>query len=320
MEWLLVLYGMIVMRPRLAVGGVLIFLGVVLAAMASAYFVVDVNSRSHLDDLTVSEADTPLTREDLTRDVPAKVTVADNHIADSAAAAGTAATIDPNNRPEPDTQQASPESAQETESTDGQTGIYDEYGVLRDYSHYVSKSQLSPLASTLGAEFRLAQPDELAETHGLNPNPTRIIIPDIGLDSHVVDLHLTFDGGNQRWETADNAVGFHIGSATPGEIGNTVMSGHVNSPFRGEGDIFRRLDNVAPLLRQGRIVDIVLEAGNTRYLYRATDTTVLLPADVHVFSPTEEPSLSLVTCAPATTYSHRFIVNAILVGTAPLGA
>ena len=320
MERLLVLYGMILMRPRLAVGGVLIFLGVVIAAMASAYFVVDVYARAHLDDLTVSEADTPLTRDDLTRNVPARVTVTDNRIANSAATAGATAPINLNSPPEPDAQQASPESGQETGSTEGQTGIYDEYGVLRDYSHYVSESQLPPLASTLGAEFRLAEPDELANTHGLNPKPTRIIIPAIGLDSHVVDLHMTFDGGDQRWETADNAVGFHVGSATPGEIGSTVMSGHVNSPFRGEGDIFRRLDNLAPMLRQGQLVDIVLEAGNTRYLYRATDTTVLLPADVHVFRPTDEPSLSLVTCAPATTYSHRFIVNAILVGTAPLEA
>ena len=109
-------------------------------------------------------------------------------------------------------------------------------------------------------------------------------------------------------------MGFHVGSASPGEIGNTVMSGHVNSPFAGEGSIFARLDEVAPLLRRGEIVDIVVMAGGDVFLYRATDTRVVLPEEVDVFDYSDTPTLSLVTCAPATTYSHRFIVNATLVG------
>ncbi len=310
MERLIVLYAMIIARPRLAGGAVLIALGATMAVAAATYFALDVYARSSLDELTVSQADTPLTREDLTRDVPARTPVADGGITEPVAA--TSSSPAAGTEPERDTQQAT--------STEENTGPYDEYGVLRDYSHYVSESQSTPLTSSLGSEFRLTQPDELAATHGLNPRPTRIIIPAIDLDSRVVDLHLMSEGLQQRWQTASKAVGFHVGSATPGEIGNTVMSGHVNSPFRGEGDIFRRLDNVAPLLRLGQIVDIVLEAGDTRYLYRATDTTVLLPEDVDVFRPTGEPTLSLVTCAPATTYSHRFIVNAVLIGTAPIGA
>ena len=310
MERLIVLYAMIIARPRLAGGAVLIALGATMAVAAATYFALDVYARSNLDELTVSQADTPLTREHLTRDVPARTPVADSRITEPVAATSSSPAV--GNEPERDTQQAT--------STQENTGPYDEYGVLRDYSHYVSESQSTPLASSLGSEFRLTQPDELAATHGLNPRPTRIIIPAIDLDSRVVDLHLMSEGLQQKWQTASRAVGFHVGSATPGEIGNTVMSGHVNSPFRGEGDIFRRLDNVAPLLRLGQIVDIVLEAGDKRYLYRATDTTVLLPEDVEVFRPTDEPTLSLVTCAPATTYSHRFIVNAVLIGTAPIGA
>ena len=310
MERLIVLYAMIIARPRLAGGAVLIALGATMAMAAATYFALDVYARSNLDELTVTQADTPLTREDLTRDVPAGTPVAVVPIIESVA--GTSSLPAPSNQPESDAQQETSEEVN--------TGPYDEYGVLRDYSHYRSESQSDPLASSLGSEFRLAQPDELAAAHGLNPRPTRIIIPAIDLDSRVIDLHLMSEGLQQKWQTASKAVGFHVGSAAPGEIGNTVMSGHVNSPIRGEGDIFRRLDNVASLLRLGQIVDIVLEAGDTRYLYRATDTTVLLPEDVDVFRPTDEPTLSLVTCAPATTYSHRFIVNAVLIGTAPIEA
>ena len=310
METLIVLYAMIIARPGLAAGAVLIALGATFSVIAATYIAIDVNARAHVDELTVAQADTPLTREDLTRDVPARTPVAEGRIAESVATT----------RPAPDAVTQPEREAQQATSPEEDDGPYDEYGVLRDYSHYLSESQSAPLASSLGPEFRLTQPDELAASHGLNPRPTRIIIPAINLDSRIVDLHLVPEGLQSRWQTANKAVGFHVGSATPGEIGNTVMSGHVNSPIRGEGDIFRRLDNIAPLLRLGQIVDIVLEAGDTRYLYRATDTTVLLPKDVAVFRPTDEPTLSLVTCAPATTYSHRFIVNAVLIGTAPIGA
>ena len=79
------------------------------------------------------------------------------------------------------------------------------------------------------------------------------------------------------------------------------------------------LDEIAPLLRRGEIVDIFVTAGGDVFLYRATDTTVVLPEDVDVFGHySDGPTLSLVTCAPATTYSHRFIVNATLVGVARL--
>ena len=51
---------------------------------------------------------------------------------------------------------------------------------------------------------------------------------------------------------------------------------------------------------------------------RATATDVTLPEDVNVFRSVDTPSLSLVTCVPARSYTHRFIVNALLVGEAPL--
>ena len=160
--------------------------------------------------------------------------------------------------------------------------------------------------------------DDLVSTYGEEPRPQHIIIPAIGLESSVVDLSIVWDGETSEWETADHAVGFHIGSATPGEVGNTVMSGHVNSPIAGEGSVFARLDEIAPLLRRGKIVDIIVTAGGDVFLYRATDTTVVLPEDVDVFDYSDGPTLSLVTCAPATTYSHRFIVNATLVGVSRL--
>jgi LPXTG-site transpeptidase (sortase) family protein len=86
-----------------------------------------------------------------------------------------------------------------------------------------------------------------------------------------------------------------------------------------EGAIFKNLPTVATLLGEGRIVDIIVSTSEARYLYRVTATEVSEPSNVDLFRPTEEPSLTLLTCVPNYVYSHRLLVNAILVGKAPLG-
>ncbi|MBI4236748.1 MAG: sortase, partial [Chloroflexi bacterium] len=115
------------------------------------------------------------------------------------------------------------------------------------------------------------------------------------------------------------AVGHHRGSPNPGEQGNAVFSGHISSPVSRQGSVFKRLPEVAALLREGRMVDIIVEAGEMRYLYRAISTDVKAPHEVDVFRPTEVPSLTLVTCVPDYIYSDRFLVNAVLVGVARKG-
>jgi sortase A len=187
-----------------------------------------------------------------------------------------------------------------------------EFGTLR------SEATGATTGSTVGAQFEPVDWSELPFSIGGRPRAQRMIIPAIGLDSSIVELGTTWDGPNLQWETADNAVGHHLGTPNPAELGNSVFSGHINSPFRGEGSIFRRLPEVAALLREGRTIDIILESGGGRYLYRATSTDVLVPEEVDVFRPDRTPSLTLVTCVPATHYTHRFLVNAVLVGYAPV--
>ena len=186
-----------------------------------------------------------------------------------------------------------------------------EFGPLR------SEATGSTTGSTIGAKFEPVVWSELPLSIGQRPRAHRMIIPAIDLDSDVVELGTRWDGPNLQWETADHAVGHHLGTPNPAELGNAVFSGHINSPFRGEGSIFARLPEVAALLREGRTIDIILESEGGRYLYRATSTDVVLPEAVEVFSPDRTPGLTLVTCVPATHYTHRFLVNAVLVGHAP---
>ncbi len=310
------LWALIFVRPLLVLGVLVAAIGVLLVLFSVGYFSLGAYSEADLDDLRVTQAETGLTQEDLSRGLPTpKPTVAPLPTSTPTVAATVSG---PGSAPATETPESRADSDNPLTSEADESGLYDEYGILRDFSHYVSRADNGAYVGPIRDNYKLVTEDDLVQTYGEQPRPAHIRIPAIELESNVVDLSIVWDGETTAWETADHAVGFHVGSATPGEIGNSVMSGHVNSPFAGEGSIFARLDEIAPLLRRGEIVDIYVTAGGDVFLYRATDTTVVLPEDVDVFDYSDKPTLSLVTCAPATTYSHRFIVNATLVGVSRL--
>ena len=332
MDRIIGLWALLILRPVFVLGILIAAIGIGLMVFAGGYFALGVYSESSLDELTVTQAETGLTEEDLTHGLATPVNTAlptstpPPTVVPTTRSAVVASTSAPESSPSAATAEAGQQEATGATIEDGITesadaaadSLYDEFGVLQDLSHYLAEAQGDPFSMPIDAEFHPLTPGDLVQTYGEQPRPTHISIPAIDLKSSIVDLSIVWDGGDSEWQTADHAVGFHIGSATPGEIGNSVMSGHVRSPFADEGSIFARLDEVAPMLRRGEIVDIVVLAGGDVYLYRATDTTVMLPEDVDVFDLSDGPTLSLVTCAPATTFSHRFIVNARLVGVARL--
>ena len=143
--------------------------------------------------------------------------------------------------------------------------------------------------------------------------PTRIVAPAIGLDAPVVEIgyRMTYLGDIPvaEWQEPANAAGFHIGSAYPGNPGNTVLSGHNNV----QGEVFRYLVD----LRAGD--EVILYVGETAYRYRVSIKEILpekgQPAEVRIanarrIGPTDDERLTLVTCWPYTGNSHRVIVTA----------
>ena len=313
-----------------AIGSALVALGGLLLLSTIGYVGLGIYGEARLDELVVPEDQAPLKIEDLQRDlfVPglAPVTGAARGATSDRASAGStegSPSLDDTTTNSPsgvasslDTDLApavgdGPSEASITGLTPTRLGDGFEFGPSR------SEATDASTGSTIGARFEPVDWAELPLSIGARPRAERMIIPAIGLDSTIVELGTRWDGPNRQWETADSAVGHHLGTPNPMELGNSVFSGHINSPFRGEGSIFRRLPEVAGLLREGRTVDIILESESGRYLYRATSSDVLLPEDVKVFRPDRTPSLTLITCVPATHYTHRFLVNAVLVGYAP---
>ena len=137
--------------------------------------------------------------------------------------------------------------------------------------------------------------------------PMKINIPSIGLNgARVINVGTRIEKGVLVWETADHAVGYHIGTGVPGRPGNVVLSGHISSPIRGEGSIFHSLPSLADKIGS----HVAVQTGDgTWYDYVITGTDVVTPADTWVMNTTTNAVVSLLTCVPDGVYTQRFIAR-----------
>ncbi len=147
----------------------------------------------------------------------------------------------------------------------------------------------------------------------------RLIIPKIN-----VDVPVLYDVGNdhasQMTAMESGVAHFAIPGASshPGEIGNTVLSGHSSNDLFDGGDykfIFAQLEK----LTTGDT--IYANYNGTRYTYVVTKTEVVKPTEVNkLVYPTEKPMLTLITCTPLGTARDRLLVTAEQVSPDPAAA
>jgi LPXTG-site transpeptidase (sortase) family protein len=169
-----------------------------------------------------------------------------------------------------------------------------------------AETQNAPLPA--GAEPAEALASEPAVAlPGIEPwmLPAKLTIQAIGLhEAKVIEVGTRIEKGQLVWETADHAVGHHIGTAIPGQPGNVVLSGHISSPVRGEGSIFHNLPNLADNLKS----TVSIQTGDgTWYYYEIVGTDVVTPSDTRVIGPSANPIVTLLTCVPDGVYTHRFV-------------
>jgi LPXTG-site transpeptidase (sortase) family protein len=151
----------------------------------------------------------------------------------------------------------------------------------------------------------------------------RIIIPKLEVDAPVIELgwNLVFEEGDWRseWQTADNAAGHHRNSANPGEAGNVVISGHHNT----KGEVFREVSEIGqPGVTFGQGDEIVLVTDNgDQYTYTVFGWERFpyegaLPEErgrhTEYLEQTADPTLTLITCWPYESNTHRVVVIAKL--------
>ena len=180
-------------------------------------------------------------------------------------------------------------------------------------------------AYTFGSVMRpdgfLSLSADRGEPRGTAPDAAHVEIPSIGVDSAVANLAILDLGDRREYETPNKIVGRIPQKANPGEIGATWLFGHLESPIRGEGDVFRRLPEIPNLLKMGDpvYVEVRNEAGD-EFLYQITETKVVHRDDLAPYVYGEDPEkavITLVACVPRMVYDHRILVIGELVGVKP---
>lgn len=103
----------------------------------------------------------------------------------------------------------------------------------------------------------------------------------------------------------DLASGLLTGTSLPGTAGNSAIAAHRSRTY---GRMFNRLDEIGA----GDIITVKDKKGT--YKYQVYDTLVVKPQDVSVLnSSQDEKELTLITCTPIDTATHRLIVKAKIV-------
>ena len=155
---------------------------------------------------------------------------------------------------------------------------------------------------------------ENSETTTQAEPPRSIEIPAIELSSEIKSLTIQNYGNARGWETPRNVVGHIPTTANPGQEGIAYLFGHLNSPIRGEGSVFRNLTKIPDILRQGKDVYVyVKDEGEKTYLYQVNKTRVI-PQEEFKIEDSNSALIELVACVPSYIYDHRLIVTAKLVG------
>lgn len=168
--------------------------------------------------------------------------------------------------------------------------------------------------TTLPDGFRAVSAMSDALRRGDGSQTSRIVIPLIGVDSEIQELEILNLGDSRAYETPKHLVGHIPQSPNPGELGNAWYFGHLESPIKGEGNVFHRLPEIPNLLRDGDDVFVELESIDGRiFLYRTTRTEVMHEDDLELYS-SDTAQLTLVACVPRLVYDHRIVVTAELVG------
>jgi LPXTG-site transpeptidase (sortase) family protein len=148
--------------------------------------------------------------------------------------------------------------------------------------------------------------------------PKWIHIPAIAVDAPVVPAKSTAievaEGDRKvmmiEWEAPDEpSVGWHTSSAKLGQVGNTVLNGHHNA----YGKVFQNL----AYLQEGDLIQVY--GGGQWFNYVVINKMVLPERDVSIekrienaswIMPSQDERLTLVTCWPEQTNTHRLIIVA----------
>lgn len=147
----------------------------------------------------------------------------------------------------------------------------------------------------------------------------RLIIPKINVDTPVF-YDVAIDHTSQQAAMENGVAHFPIPGANshPGEVGNTVLSGHSSNDIFATG----AYKNIFVQLGKLTVGDTIYANYNgVRYSYVVTKAEEVLPTEVgKLVYETDKPVMTLITCTPVGTALRRLLVTAEQVSPAPASA
>lgn len=185
----------------------------------------------------------------------------------------------------------------------------------------VAEASLAPTADPVTTPTAMAtsavtteptNPDMLEEPPALaRAEPTGITIGKIGVHAEVMRLGLNRDGSLQvpPLERAELAGWYQLGP-TPGEIGNSVIVGHVDSAKTGPAVFFK-----LGLLQPGDLIEVSRQDGSVaRFTVDrvASYPKAEFPSEL-VYGHADQAQLRLVTCGGQFDDKRRSYLNNVIV-------
>jgi hypothetical protein len=141
--------------------------------------------------------------------------------------------------------------------------------------------------------------------------PVGLSIPSIGVQSNLLKLGLNADRSVQVPPLSrDSQAGWYQYSPTPGQLGPSVILGHVDSAEFGPGIFFR-----LGAMRPGDSITVT-RVDHTAAVFRV-DRVVSYPKDhfptLEVYGNTDHAALRLITCGGRFDFStHNYLSNIVV--------
>ncbi|GIG02383.1 class F sortase [Catellatospora citrea] len=163
--------------------------------------------------------------------------------------------------------------------------------------------------------YQLVDTDRRPDARGVRPldrsAPVRVKIPSIKVDAVVVTVGTNFDGSLQVPELKHpDLTGWYRYGPSPGERGNAVIVGHVDTRTSGPA-VFFQLGSLKP----GTKIEVQRLDGSLATF--TVDVVKSFPKDEfpahRVYGATDDMGLRLVTCGPPYDRTDRNYLNNIVV-------
>jgi LPXTG-site transpeptidase (sortase) family protein len=136
------------------------------------------------------------------------------------------------------------------------------------------------------------------------PVQSQLLVPKLGITAPIVYSQSAAEKDIQSQLT--QGVVHYAGTAMPGEVGNSFITGHSSNFWWIKGSynyVFINLDKLAV----GDQAKIYYE-GN-KYVYAVTGVRTVEPSDTSVLAQGDTPTLTLMTCTPPGTNWKRLVVS-----------